>query len=63
MRYRVRNFDRAIKIVRTYLLIMNLEVLLEIGARSELLVAYLADVGFLSSVYSLMPNQVRNLYC
>ncbi len=37
---------------------MNLEVLLEVGARGELLVAGFAHIGLLSRVDTLVPDQV-----
>jgi hypothetical protein len=46
----------------SYLFIMNLQVLLKVGTRSELLVTDLADVRFLASVDTLMSDQVRDLY-
>ena len=46
----------------TYLFIMNLQVLLQIGTWGELLVADLANVRFLSSVDTLMSDEVRYLY-
>ena len=42
----------------TYLLVMDLQVLLQVGARGELFVADLADIGFLPRVDPLMPDQV-----
>lgn len=46
---------------RAYLLIVDLPVLLQIGARSELLIADLADVGLFPGMNSLMPDEVRDL--
>lgn len=40
---------------------MNLQVLLEIAATGELLVAELAGERLLSRVYSLVADQVRDL--
>ena len=42
----------------TYLLVRDLQVLLQVGARGELFVADLADIGFFPRVDSLMPDQV-----
>ena len=43
---------------KTYLLVMDLQVLLQVGARGELFVADLADIGFFPRVDPLMPDQV-----
>lgn len=40
----------------TYLLIMNLQVLLQVGARCELFVADFADVGLLTRVDPLVSD-------
>ena len=46
----------------TYLFVVNLQMLLEIGTGCELLVADFTDVGLLSSMYALMADKVRYLY-
>jgi hypothetical protein len=43
------------------MLIVDLKVLLQIGPRGELLVASVANVGFLPCVDPLMSDQVRDL--
>ena len=47
---------------KTYLLVMDLQVLLQVGARGELFVADLADIGFFPRVDPLMPDQVWYLW-
>jgi hypothetical protein len=45
----------------SYLISMNLHVLLEVGARRKLLLAVLALIRLLAGVNPAMPDQVANL--
>lgn len=51
----------ALKVAPSIILLMNLEVLLQIGPTCKLLIAILALEGLLPRVDSLVPNEVAHL--
>lgn len=57
----VTSLEDALILVPIVLSLMNLDMLLQVRTRSKLFSANLALIGFLSSVNTLVPYQIRYL--
>lgn len=45
----------------SYLFIVDLQVLLQVRPRSELLITLVAHIRLLAGMYPLVPNEIRDL--